>query len=86
MTSDYVDLWVGSPVPQCQTVIVNTGSVTTAFLFRGCRSDCGREYHTDAIFDDTESDTFKRITNRDDCALGTYRKGEGGCRVSINYQ
>ena len=78
MTSDYVDLWVGSPVPQCQTVIVNTGSVTTAFLFRGCRSDCVREYHTDAIFDDTESDTFKRITNKDDCALGTYRKGEGG--------
>jgi hypothetical protein len=31
----YVDLWVGSPVPQRQTVIVNTGSSITSFHARG---------------------------------------------------
>ena len=86
MTSDCVDLWVGSPVPQRQTVIVDTGSGITAFPCGECGSDCGGGYHTDAIFDDTESDTFTRITDRDDCALGTYRKGEGECRISMSYQ
>ena len=43
-------------------------------------------YHTDAIFNNNESDKFTRITDRDDCALVTYRKGEGGCRVSMRYK
>ena len=86
MTSDCVDLWVGSPVPQRQTVIVDTGSGNTAFRRRGCGSDCGGGYHTNAIFDDTELDTFTRITDRDNCALVTYIKGEGGYRVSMSYQ
>ena len=86
MKSDYVNLWVGSPVLQRQTVIVDTGSGIMAFPCRGCGSDCGGGYHTNAVFDDTESDTFTRITDRDNCPLGAYRKGEGGCRVSMSYQ
>jgi len=45
----YVDLWVGSPIPQRQTVIVDTGSSVTAFPCKGCH-ECGfddnAEYHT----------------------------------------
>ena len=71
-------------------MIVDTGSGITAFPCRGCGSkDCGAGYHTDALFDDTESETFARITDRDDCVLGTYRdkgEGEGECRVSMSYQ
>ena len=29
---------------------------------------------------------FTRMTDRDDCALGVYRKGEGGCRLFMIYQ
>ena len=86
MTSEYVDLWVGLPVLQNQTVIVDTGSGIMAFPCRGWGSDCGMGYHNYAVLDDTKSDAFMRIMDRDDCALGTYRKGEGDCRVSMSYQ
>ena len=86
MTSDHVDIWVGLHVPKFQTVIVNTGSEIMAFLCRGYGSNCGGGYHTNAVFNDTKSDIFTRITDRDDCTLGTYRKGEGGYRVSMSYQ
>ena len=72
MTSDYVNLWFRSPVLQCHTVMVNTGSIITALPCRECVSDCDGGYHTDAVFDDTESDMFTRIMDRYDCALGTW--------------
>jgi len=36
----YIDLWIGSPTPQRQTLIVDTGSSITAFPCSGC-DDCG---------------------------------------------
>ena len=42
--------------------------------------------HTDAVFDDTESYTLTRITDRDNCDMGMYRKGEGECRISMSYR
>ena len=53
----YVHMWVGSPVPQRQTVIVDTGSHFTAFPCVGCKK-CGPEHHTDPHFDPSESQSF----------------------------
>lgn len=39
----YVDLWVGSPSAQRQTLIVDTGSDLTAFPCEPC-PDCGHGY------------------------------------------
>lgn len=58
----YVDLWCGSPTPQRQTVIVDTGSGVTAFPCSTCK-DCGvPEYHIDALFDETKSTTYEPVT------------------------
>lgn len=54
----YVHLWVGSPVPQRQTTIVDTGSHFTAFPCKGC-SRCGQHHHTDLYFDPARSDSFE---------------------------
>jgi hypothetical protein len=68
----YIDLWVGSPTPQRQTVIVDTGSSVTSFPCTGCR-DCGatsdqvatgRLYHTDDVFRTGESDTYSEKSCR----------------------
>ena len=68
----YIDLYVGSPIPQRQTVIVDTGSSVTSFPCTGCR-DCGSisdnravggaiddvgPFHTDDVFRKGESDTY----------------------------
>ncbi|KAL7469558.1 hypothetical protein ACHAXS_011329 [Conticribra weissflogii] len=60
----YIDLWVGSP-PQRQTVIVDTGSSTTAFPCSECidcgvDEDTGDRYHIDPNFDETISTTFQQ--------------------------
>lgn len=58
----YVDLWVGTPTPQRQTVIVDTGSAQTAFPCGGC-DNCGfPAYHTDAYFEESRSVTFDKST------------------------
>lgn len=60
----YVDLWCGSPVPQRQTVIVDTGSGVTAFPCSDC-TDCGvtsnpsKSHHTDRLFIESCSNSFK---------------------------
>merc|ERR1719232_261496 len=56
----YVDLWVGSPNPERQTLIVDTGSSLAAFPCTGC-SDCGEDYHTDPAFNYELSTTFERL-------------------------
>lgn len=43
----YIDLWIGSPTPQRQTLIVDTGSSITAFPCSGC-DDCGNNIDTAA--------------------------------------
>lgn len=83
----YVDLWVGSPVPQRQTVIVDTGSGVTAFPCEGC-SDCGHSYHASEFFVERMSQTFEKFTC-DSCVGATCRNrgtGDEYCYLSVSYQ
>jgi Xylanase inhibitor N-terminal len=54
----YAHIWVGSPKPQRQSVIVDTGSHFTAFPCKGCLK-CGSDYHTDPYFQPQLSETFQ---------------------------
>jgi hypothetical protein len=53
----FANVWVGSPMPQRKTVIVDTGSHYTAFPCSPCRN-CGAHHHTDPYFRPDKSDTF----------------------------
>lgn len=79
----YVDLWVGFPTPQRQTVMVDTGSSVTAFPCAGCKN-CGERFHTDSLYEYRASDTF-RASTCDSCGLGACESGSDLCHVSINY-
>jgi len=82
----YADLWVGTP-PQRQTVIVDTGSVFTAFPCSECE-DCGSpEYHIDNSFQESMSSTF-RANNCDDCQKSCHNsptEDNDRCEVSQSY-
>lgn len=56
----YADVWVGTPVAQRQTLIVDTGSHYTAFPCVGCKN-CGESFHTNNYFDPTKSTSFKQL-------------------------
>ncbi len=63
----YVHLWVGSPVPQRQSVIVDTGSHFTGFpVAREC-TNCGESHHTDPHFDPERSETFQALRCPSEC-------------------
>ena len=81
----YVDLWVGSPTPQRQTVIVDTGSGVTAFPCEECKG-CGDTYHTDNYFRHSESTTFRPL-DCNECFRGYCATVEGSkkCRISMSY-
>ena len=81
----YVDLWMGSPNPQRQTVIVDTGSGVTAFPCEEC-SGCGDSYHTDGYFAHSQSTTFRELTC-DECFRGycASMSGSKKCRISMSY-
>eukprot|EP00577_Skeletonema_sp_RCC1716_P009770 CAMPEP_0113378104 /NCGR_PEP_ID=MMETSP0013_2-20120614/3515_1 /TAXON_ID=2843 ORGANISM="Skeletonema costatum, Strain 1716" /NCGR_SAMPLE_ID=MMETSP0013_2 /ASSEMBLY_ACC=CAM_ASM_000158 /LENGTH=666 /DNA_ID=CAMNT_0000260291 /DNA_START=10 /DNA_END=2010 /DNA_ORIENTATION=+ /assembly_acc=CAM_ASM_000158 len=81
----YVDLWVGSPIPQRQTVIVDTGSGVTAFPCEEC-TGCGDQYHTDGYFAHSQSTTFRELTC-DECFRGYCSSMSGGkkCKISMSY-
>lgn len=84
----YVDVWVGSPTPQRQTVIVDTGSGTTAFPCSGC-SNCGKNHHASPFFIEADSTSFQKMTC-DSCKYNGYCTGRGSsnefCRLSVSYQ
>ena len=81
----YVDVWVGSPNPQRQTVIVDTGSGVTAFPCEEC-TNCGDKYHTDHYFKESESTSFKSL-GCNECFKGYCASMNGGkkCRISMSY-
>lgn len=84
----YVDLWCGSPSPQRQTVIVDTGSGVTAFPCSGC-SDCGvPNYHIDALFVENDSDTFRPNTcsSKSDCVANRSTcSTQNTCSITMSY-
>lgn len=65
----YIDLWVGTPQPQRQTVIVGTGSPKTGFPCDGCTS-CGELYHTDQYFQRNHSNSYRVSSTNCTCLYG----------------
>ena len=83
----YATIYVGSPVPQRKTVIVDTGSHFTAFPCRGCEN-CGESSHTNRHFDPEASQTFRHVPCGEctDAARCDPGGGAGGtCRFSQSY-
>jgi len=76
--SHYVTAWVGSP-PQRVTLLVDTGSYTTAFPCKGCVG-CGNE-HTDTFYEPDKSTSFKSVSC-DQCG-GTCE--EDKCTQTVGY-
>lgn len=79
----YVDLWCGTP-PQRQTVIVDTGSSVTAFPCKDCQDCGGGKFHTDPVFDETQSSSFSKMTCAT-CERGSCVNNEF-CKISMSYQ
>ena len=68
----YIDVWCGTPVPQHQTMIVDTGSSTTAMT---CLPDCTpshcghvQQYHP--VFVPHQSVSFRKVKHCEDCQIG----------------
>ena len=79
----YIDLWVGSPTPQRQTVIVDTGSGVTAFSCEECNG-CGDDYHTDNYYRNTSSSTFRPL-GCDECTRAGGTAPQWKTRRSAGY-
>ncbi len=93
-----VDLWVGNPEPQKQSLIIDTGSSMTAFPCENC-NDCGsyKNHHTNGPFLQSESDSFNQ-TLCSQCMLGSceeynidaYLRGtprhQDRCIVEVGYE
>ena len=89
----YVDLWVGSPIPQRQTVIVDTGSQITAFPCNDCKisslngsHQCGQSYHVDSNFNESKSSTFHSVSCQK-CSYGfcSKRRKDTQCQIHSSY-
>ena len=82
----YADLWCGSPTPQRQTVIVDTGSGVTAFPCNECDHNCGvPDYHIDDLYDETQSESFQKLTCAD-CLRGNCDSSSDMCTYGMSYQ
>ncbi len=77
----FIDLWVGTP-PQRQTVLVDTGSSTTAFPCNDCH-DCGQGHHMDANFNTTDSESFRDL-ECNECLKGDCNAGNQ-CKMHLSY-
>jgi hypothetical protein len=84
----YVDLWVGCPIPQRQTVIVDTGSSITAFPCAECK-ECGADHHLDAFYDQSKSTCFQKMAcgggGPTACSFGQCIPKTGACHVELSY-
>ena len=78
----YAAVWVGSPTPQRQTLIIDTGSHYTAFPCKGCNK-CGEDYHTDKYYDYTVSSSFKKLGCNECDSGGSCSSGQ--CMFSQSY-
>jgi hypothetical protein len=81
----YANLWVGSPTPQRQSVIVDTGSHFTAFPCVGCVK-CGAEHHSDPHFDPAKSQSFHYLQCHECAGLSSTCSDTGNkCQFSQSY-
>lgn len=78
----FANVWVGSPIPQRKTVIVDTGSHYTAFPCKGCQN-CGEPHHTDLYFDPQKSASFQWL-QCNECKDGV-ACDNGQCKFSQRY-
>lgn len=81
----FATAWVGTPMPQPQTLIVDTGSHRTAFPCLPCKN-CGESYHSDPFFNPESSTSYEQLeceTNKE-CAFGVECKS-GSCQMSQHY-
>ena len=78
----FANVWVGSPVPQRKTVIVDTGSHYTAFPCAGCKN-CGAPHHTDPYFNPQQSHSYRAL-HCDECRDGVLCSN-GQCLFSQSY-
>ena len=81
----YVDLWVGTPSPQRETLIVDTGSAITAFPCEQCSKQCGDGHHTDNHYKESLSRTFEVVQCRH-CHIGKCSRRHDACIISALYQ
>ena len=82
----YADLWCGTPTPQRQTVIVDTGSGVTAFPCNECDHNCGvPDYHIDDLYDETQSESFQKLTCTG-CLKGQCASSTDTCTFGMSYQ
>jgi Xylanase inhibitor N-terminal len=91
----YADVWCGTP-PQRRTLIVDTGSATTAFPCSACSRNgkCGTGHHTDGPYQELLSSSFHKLACAD-CFLGECRRSssshgteeeEEECAFWVSYQ
>ena len=83
----YANLWVGSPVPQRQSVIVDTGSHFTAFPCVGCVK-CGADHHANPHFDPAKSQSFEYLPCHECIGVSSTTcddDSDNKCRFSQSY-
>jgi len=79
----YVTLFFGSPI-QKQTLIVDTGSVTTTIPCTECGTNCGKS-HFNAPFNHSKSSTFKEFECMENFGKYTCSDCTGECYFSVAY-
>lgn len=94
--SYFVEVYVGKPTPQRQTLVVDTGSYITTFPCSGCTIECDPFHdHLDPSFAPNASITYESATCPKGCTWAscdyydTHRTGEtrvdGLCTISNYY-
>jgi len=82
--SHYFEVYVGSPFPQRQTLLVDTGSDYTAIPCSQCK-DCGS--HLDEVFNEQNSHSFHQIEcpEDEDCEIkASYAEGSSWKGVLVH--
>lgn len=71
-SSHYIDLFIGHPIPQKQTLIIDTGSDFIGFpCYPECQDNilCGSDNHLDSLYNSSLSSTFEKL-ECEDCVEG----------------
>jgi len=77
----YVNLYVGCPNPQLQTVIIDTGSGSTGFPCSTCEGGCGEGHQLNPPYQEAQSTCYREL-RCDECVCDL---GSSNCVVSKDY-